>query len=93
MTVECNIEIKNEHGLHLRAAAMVAKAARDFDADIKFRYKDKTVDAKSTVGLVTLGAPRSGMVMVEASGDDADGALNAIVSVLDGNEFQVHSVD
>ena len=87
MTLERKIEIKNEHGLHLRAAAMIAKAARDFDSEIVFQYNDKTADAKSTVGLVTLGAPYSGEVMVRACGSDADCAINAISSVLHHNDF------
>ena len=82
MTVECDIEIKNEHGLHLRAAAEVAKTSRKFESEIEFMYNDKKADAKSTVGLITLGAAHSTRVTVRASGDDADGALEAICAVL-----------
>ena len=82
MTLERDIEIKNEHGLHLRAAAEVAKTSCKFESEIKFMYKDRTADAKSTVGLITLGAARSTRVTVRACGDDADGALEAICAVL-----------
>jgi len=87
MTLERSMRIDNEHGLHLRAAAMVARTAADFDADIKVCYNSKTVDAKSTVGLITLGAPSSGTVLVQACGDDAHSALEAISDLLQGDDF------
>jgi phosphotransferase system HPr (HPr) family protein len=93
MTLERKIEIKNEHGLHLRAAAMIARAARDFDSDIVFHYNDKTADAKSTVGLVTLGAPYSGEIVVRACGEDADCAMDAISMVLHNDDFICQSFD
>jgi len=82
MTLEREIEIESEHGLHLRTAALIAKTACDFDSDIQFCYNNKAANAKSPVSLITLGAARACKVTVQASGDDADGAMEAICSVL-----------
>jgi len=82
MTVERNMRIDNEHGLHLRAAAMVAQTACDYIADIKICYGKKSANAKSTIGIMTLGAPSSETILVQACGDDADCALNAIETLL-----------
>lgn len=77
-----DLTVDNEHGLHLRAAAMIAKTAKSFDADIHVCHGEKSVDGKSTVGLMTLGAPQSGHIVVEAEGRDAVSALDAIEALL-----------
>ncbi len=87
MTLERNMRIDNEHGLHLRAAAMVARTASDFIADIKVCYGSKSADAKSTLGLMTLGAGSSETILVQACGDDADSAINAIETLLCCDDF------
>jgi phosphocarrier protein len=87
MTIERSIKIENEHGLHLRAAAMVARTACEFMSDIKICYNSKTVDGKSTMGLMTLGAPNDGTILVQAHGDDAAPAVDAIHSLLQDDDF------
>ena len=87
MTLERNIKIDNEHGLHLRAAAMVARTASEFIADIKICYGSKSADGKSTLGLMTLGAASSEIILVKACGDDADNALNAIETLFSSESF------
>ncbi len=77
----CKLTIPNELGLHLRAAATFARTASRFESDIKVSFGRKTVDAKSTIGLVTLGAARHGEVAVIAKGHDADAAIVAIRSL------------
>ena len=73
------LTVPNELGLHLRAAARLARAAAQFDSDISVTHGDKTVDAKSTIGLMTLGVGRDNIVHVAARGPDADAAIDAIV--------------
>ncbi len=87
MTVERNMRIDNEHGLHLRAAAMVARTASDYISDIKICYGSKSADGKSTIGLMTLGAASSESILVQAHGDDAACALDAIELLLCCKDF------
>ena len=86
MTEERTVRITGGCGLHLRAAATLARAASEFDAAIKISCGPKTVDAKSTLGLVTLGAGENDAVLVLADGDDALDAVNRI-QVLCESEF------
>ncbi len=81
MTEERTVKITGDCGLHLRAAATLAREAARFDASIQIRYGQKSVDAKSTLGLVTLGAAENVAVVVQAVGDDALDAVNAIQSI------------
>jgi phosphocarrier protein HPr len=89
-TLTRDLTIDNEHGLHLRAAAMIARTASKFKAEIEISHATKTVNGKSTVGLMTLGTPRFGVVKVAAVGDDAESALDAIEALL-GDDTFVHS--
>jgi phosphotransferase system HPr (HPr) family protein len=91
-TVTRDLTIDSEHGLHLRSAAMFAKAASQFDADIQASHGPKTVNAKSTVGLLTLGAPQAGLVRVVAVGVDADSALDALEALVRDDAFVHQSV-
>ena len=91
-TLKRDMTIDNEHGLHLRAAAMIAKTAKDFEASIQVCHGCKTVNGKSTVGLMTLGTPRFGQITVAAEGEDAGSALDAIEALLQDDSFVHQSV-
>ncbi|MBT3192012.1 MAG: HPr family phosphocarrier protein [Verrucomicrobia bacterium] len=86
-TLRRDMTIDSEHGLHLRSAAMLARTASDFMADVSVSHGPKTVNGKSTVGLMTLGTPQSGQITVTASGVDATSALDAIQSLLQDDSF------
>jgi phosphotransferase system HPr (HPr) family protein len=91
-TLKRDMTVDSEHGLHLRAAAMLARTAKEFLADISVCHGRKTVNAKSTVGLMTLGTPQSGAITVEACGSDAPSALDAIQELLRAERFVHQSV-
>ncbi len=91
-TLKRDMTIDNEHGMHLRAAAMIAKTAKDFEASIQVCHGSRTVNGKSTVGLMTLGTPQSGQIAVMAEGVDADKALDAIEALLRDDSFVHQSV-
>ena len=91
-TLTRDMTIDSEHGLHLRSAAMIAKTAVDFQADIQVAYGNKTVNGKSTMGLMTLGTPKSGQITVLAEGLDAGSALDAIETLLNDDAFIHQSV-
>jgi phosphotransferase system HPr (HPr) family protein len=79
---ERTYRIMDEFGLHLRAASVLANVASQFDADIRVRSGHKDVDAKSTIGLVTLGVGPEDRIFVRASGSDAIDAMAAIDAVV-----------
>ena len=91
-TLKRDMIIDSEHGLHMRAAAMLARTASDFQADISVCHGCKTVNGKSTVGLMTLGAERSEHITVQAIGIDASSALDAIQDLLCADVFVHQSV-
>jgi len=82
-----DMTIDSEHGLHMRSAAMIARKASEFQSDIQVRHGHKTVSAKSTVGLMTLGTPQAGRITVHVNGEDACLAMDAIEALLQDVAF------
>lgn len=91
-TLKRDMIIDSEHGLHMRAAAMLARTANDFQADISVCHGCKIVNGKSTMGLMTLGAEQSERITVQAIGVDASSALDAIQDLLCADAFVHQSV-
>lgn len=75
-------ELKGALGLHARPAALIARAARGFAADITVALESRRADAKSVLALLTLGAPHGAELRVTAEGRDAPEALHALERLL-----------
>ena len=73
--------VPNETGLHLRVAAMAAQAASRFNADVRISKGELHVNARSVLGLLTLGAGQGSRLTVTGEGADACAAVRAIVSL------------
>lgn len=72
------LKICNKRGLHARASAKFVKCAEKFKAKISVSKDGASVDARSIMGLMMLGASIGCTIEVQAEGKDADDALSAI---------------
>lgn len=81
-----SIEVRSPSplGLHARPATALIGVVKRFRSEIVIRHGDKTANAKSLIGLLSLGATRGAALTVVASGDDADAALAAIGAAFAG---------
>ena len=77
--------IENQSGLHARPAAAFVKTANKFRAEITVTKDGDSVNGKSIMGLLTLAAARGTKLVIEAEGDDATDAVDAIQSLVEGN--------
>jgi phosphocarrier protein len=77
------VTIQNQLGLHTRAAAKLVDTAKKFASKIELVYRDRTVDCKSIMGVITLGAVKNSIVDVVIEGDDEKNALVAIQKLVD----------
>jgi phosphocarrier protein len=77
------LEIKNELGLHARAAALWVQTVRQFDADLVVRKDGQNVNGKSIIELMMLAAALGSRIEVMASGPDAAAAVDAIAALLE----------
>lgn len=59
------------HGLHARPAALVVQGLRNLCADVTISLRDRSVNARSPVALLSLGARQGDRLDVRATGVDA----------------------
>lgn len=79
-----SITIQNKLGLHTRAAAKFVDTAKQFASKVELLFRDRLVDGKSIMGVITLGAQKDNTLDVIVSGDDEQEALVAIQKLVDG---------
>jgi phosphocarrier protein HPr len=75
-------EIINKLGLHARAAAKLTHIAGGFHSEIWLSRSGRRVNAKSIMGVMMLAAGQGTTVLIEASGNDADLAIAAIMKLI-----------
>ena len=79
------ITVENQVGLHARPATLFVQTAQKHQAEITVSYEGKTVNAKSLLGLLSLGVTKDATITVAANGSDEEVALNALTSLLEIN--------
>lgn len=84
--MEKTVKIVNETGLHARPAGLLVKLASRFSSDINIEYNGKTVNAKSIMGLLTLGIAHGDEIKIIANGADEQEAVEALVEFVN-NKF------
>jgi phosphocarrier protein HPr len=77
MTVKKTFTIKNELGLHARAAGRIVEVANRYKSKIYLERDGRQVDGRSLLGILTLACPRGSKIVFRAEGEDAREALAA----------------
>ncbi|MCI0333380.1 MAG: HPr family phosphocarrier protein [Planctomycetes bacterium] len=77
------IVIRNEQGLHARPADMFVKLANQFNARIVLVRDNYRVEARNIMDLLTLGAGPGTELVLEAYGDDAQQAVEALAQLVE----------
>lgn len=76
--IETHLTIANKVGLHARPARLLVQTAATFQARIQIQRGEKTVNAKSILGVLTLGAVCGDTIQLHAEGEDAQQAITAL---------------
>lgn len=76
------LNICNQRGLHARASAKFVKLASEFESEIQVTRDGVSVDARSIMGLLMLGAGIGCDVEVKAEGRDAPEAVAALTDLV-----------
>ena len=80
ITKKIQIQLKN--GLEARPVAVLVQVASQYNSSIYVECDDRKVNAKSIMGMMTLGLTAGEEVVVSANGDDEQTAMDAIVKYL-----------
>ncbi|HQY05674.1 MAG TPA: HPr family phosphocarrier protein [Lacunisphaera sp.] len=70
--------IQNSTGFHARPARQFAEAASGFPCTIRVRKGEKSVNGKSILGMLTLGAKHMDVLIIETEGEMAEEALDKL---------------
>ena len=79
------ITINNEVGLHARPATYFIQRANEFKSGIWIEKDDRRVNAKSLLGVLSLGIVKGTTITLIADGSDADAAVQALVDLINDN--------
>ena len=83
------LEVVNERGLHLRAAHVLAALCNELPVDIRVGRGGEMVNAKSLLGLTTLGAARGSRLTVVVSGEGAEPAMARIRELFEAGFHEI----
>ena len=73
-----NITIQNNVGLHARPATFFIQKANSYKSSIWVEKDDRRVNAKSLLGVLSLGVTQGMQITVIADGQDEVEALNGL---------------
>ncbi|MSR74663.1 MAG: HPr family phosphocarrier protein [Planctomycetes bacterium] len=80
--VRASVTLPNEQGLHARPSAMIVRTANRFQAVVTMRVGERSADCKSIMEVLMLASPRGTLLAFEASGMDADAAVQALTTLV-----------
>ena len=83
MSVERTLTIRNQRGLHARAAAKFVKLAGQYDAEITVTKDGQAVDGGSIMGLMMLAAGIGTTIHVATRGADAEAAIKGVEALIE----------
>ncbi len=83
--MERTVTLGSKSGLHARPAAVFVQKAKGFQSEITLTKNEKTVNGKSILSVLSLGAEQGDQVVLKVNGDDAELAIDGLVSLLEGD--------
>lgn len=75
-------EIKNEMGLHARAAALFVQTTNKFASDIFVEKDNDRVNAKSIMGIMALGISKDSKITIIVNGIDEEEAMEELSNLI-----------
>jgi phosphocarrier protein len=76
--VEASLVIRNQLGLHIRAASKFVQLASKFQSHVLVSSGDLEVNGKSIMGVIMLAAEEGAVIQVRAEGEDEREAVKAL---------------
>ncbi len=77
------ISVQNQVGLHARPAIFFIKKANEFESEIWVEKDNRKVNAKSLLGVLSLGIIGGNPIKIIADGIDERPALEALVELIE----------
>lgn len=84
-----NVTVKNSVGLHARPATFFIQKANSFKCSIWVEKEDCRVNAKSLLGVLSLGISNGTEITIIADGQDEQLAADALAGLIDSGFEEV----
>jgi phosphocarrier protein len=78
---EITLTITDKDGLHARPASDLCKEVSKLDEKIELLYKNRTVNMKSTLAIMSLAIPKNSEITIKVTGEKEDTVADNIVSL------------
>ena len=75
--------VVNETGLHARPCGMLVKEASKFKSNIEIEINSRKVNAKSIMGIMTLGASKGSEITLHIDGPDEETAKDTLLALFE----------
>lgn len=79
------VVIQNQVGLHARPATFFIQKANEYKSSIWVERDNRRVNAKSLLGVLSLGITKGLSISIIAEGSDEEQAVNDLVELISSN--------
>lgn len=77
-----DVTVKNQVGLHARPATFFIQKANEFKSSIWVEKDERKVNAKSLLGVLSLGITKGTTITLIAEGSDEEAAIESLVELI-----------
>jgi phosphocarrier protein len=82
------VTVTNSVGLHARPATFFIQKANEFKSSIFVEKEERRINAKSLLGLLSLGIVQGTVINIMAEGSDDEEAVAALEELITSNFFE-----
>ncbi|MDR3206737.1 MAG: HPr family phosphocarrier protein [Oscillospiraceae bacterium] len=79
------VTVNNQVGLHARPATFFIQKANEFKSSIWVEKEERRVNAKSLLGVLSLGIVKGSSINIMADGPDETEAVGALAELISSN--------
>lgn len=79
------VVVQNQVGLHARPATFFIQKANEFKSSVWVQKDERKVNAKSLLGVLSLGITKGTAIKIEADGNDEEAAVDTLADLIDSN--------
>ena len=81
--VSRSVTVRNKLGLHARPATFFIQKANSFKSSIWVEREDRRINAKSLLGVLSLGIVKGMNITIIADGQDENEAVEGLAALID----------
>ena len=83
------ITVQNQVGLRARPATFFIQKANEFKSNIWISRDERKVNAKSLLGVLSLGINKDAVITIAADGEDESEAVNSLIDLINSNFVEI----